>query len=173
MELTVTICGITWTFDRTADRTFVLGTCSVNSFTMFVRDYFLVFNGKYYWIKFAAVPIDNDWILSYDEPKSFFSASIVLPSKKAIRKASGGEYDYHGRRTNLQKVICKFYNLLGEFLMTQNYKRCSIISTRSLLFEQLTNFCILAKPHTEKTDMEWDEKDQARNQDKSKLYKLV
>ncbi|XP_063675092.1 microtubule-associated protein futsch-like isoform X20 [Bolinopsis microptera] len=56
------------------------------------------------------------------------SASIVLPSKKAIRKASDGEYDYHGRRNNLQKVI--------------------------------------SKPHTEKTDMEWDERDQARHQDK-------
>ncbi|KAL5256294.1 hypothetical protein ACHWQZ_G011501 [Mnemiopsis leidyi] len=56
------------------------------------------------------------------------SASIVLPSKKAIRKASDGEYDYHGRRTNLQKVI--------------------------------------SKPHTEKTDMEWDERDEARAQDK-------
>ena len=56
-------------------------------------------------------------------------ASIVLPSKKAIRKASDGEYDYSGRRRKLEGVI--------------------------------------AKPHTERQDMEWDEKDAARCQSKS------
>lgn len=33
------------------------------------------------------------------------SASIVLPSKKAIRKASDGDYGYGGRRENLKRVI--------------------------------------------------------------------
>ena len=38
------------------------------------------------------------------------SASIVLPSKKAIKKAAAGEYNYDGRRDNLERVICESFN---------------------------------------------------------------
>ena len=37
------------------------------------------------------------------------SASIVLPSKKAISKASSQKYGYDSRRTNLEKVIGEYF----------------------------------------------------------------
>eukprot|EP00116_Pleurobrachia_bachei_P001121 sb/3461383/ len=62
------------------------------------------------------------------------SASIVLPSKKAISKASSQKYGYDSRRTNLEKVI--------------------------------------ARPHTEKEDMQWGKEDQREQDDQTRDEKV-